>query len=133
MNFTTFFLLIIFSFYIFFNPRRFTHTHFPLPMTHHMNILVTLSLNWNNYRKLKEPFLPRPQKMQVRISTCALYMYLIHFICFGFSLKVRTITQDLLQTSVNLRRDEVVYSVCGLIQSCPVMPINCSIKFKHLP
>ena len=58
-------------------------------MTHHMNILVTLSLNWNNYRKLKEPFLPRPQKMQVRISTCALYMYLIHFICFGFFSKVR--------------------------------------------
>ena len=70
-------------------PTTHTHTHFPLPMTHHMNILVTLRLNWNNYCKLKEPFLPRPQKMQVRISTCALYMYLIHFICFGFFSKVR--------------------------------------------
>ena len=37
-------------------------------------------------------------------------MYLIHFICFGFFLKVRAITQDLVQTSVNLRGDEVVYT-----------------------
>ena len=33
-------------------------------------------------------------------------MYRIHFICFGFFLKVRAITQDLLQTSVNERGEE---------------------------
>ena len=53
----------------------------------------------NNYRKLKEPFLPRPQKMQVRISTCLLYMYLIHFICFGFFSKVRATVHNTRLTS----------------------------------
>ena len=55
--------------------------------------------------------MPDLKKMYVLISECLLYMYGIHFICFGLFLKVRAITQDLFQTSVNLRGDEVVFEV----------------------
>ena len=60
-----------------------------------------------------------------------MYLYILSVLVSFQRLELQCITQDLLQTSVNLRGDEVVYSVCGLIQSCPVMPTNCSIKFKH--
>ena len=87
-----------------------------------------------NYRKLKEPFLPDLKKC--RFLLAPVYCTCISFILSAWvsfqRLELQCITQDLLQTSVNLRGDDVVFSVCRLIQSCPVMPTNCSINFKHL-
>ena len=41
-------------------------------------------------------------------------MHVSHsFYLFWFLLEVGAITQDLIQTSVNLRGDEVVYSISG--------------------
>ena len=41
-------------------------------------------------------------------------MHVSHsFYPFWFLLEVRAIIQDLFQTSVNLKRDEVVYSISG--------------------
>ena len=90
----------------------------------------------NNYRKLKEPFLPDLKKCRFLLAPvyCTCISFILSVLASFQRLELQCITQDLLQTSVNLRGDELVYSLCGLIQqSCAVMPTNCSIKFKHLP